>query len=107
MAHVRRAFGPPWVTLVDGLIEGRARIDGATVAPHSFIPSLAGKIVGLADQRLALLPSPADREAKTVVIARDFAISFVSALRSPPDNGRWWDCGPWRDVPVGAIAGNF
>ena len=32
----------------------------------------------------------ADRSAKMFVMARDFAISFVSALRSPPEIGGWW-----------------
>jgi hypothetical protein len=31
----------------------------------------------------------AERSAKMRVIARDFEISFVSALRSPPEIGGW------------------
>jgi len=46
----------PWVTAVHGLIDGRARIDGAAVRPHAFIPTLTGEVVSLANQRLALAP---------------------------------------------------
>jgi hypothetical protein len=46
-----RAFDlKPWVAAVDGLINCRARIDGAAIAPHLFIPALAGEVVRFADQ---------------------------------------------------------
>jgi hypothetical protein len=46
----------PWEAAVDGLIDGRARIDWSAVAPHLFIPALTGEVVGFPDQRLALAP---------------------------------------------------
>jgi len=46
----------PRISAVDGLINGRARIDGAAVAPHLFIPALTGKVVGFPDQRFAVEP---------------------------------------------------
>jgi hypothetical protein len=74
----------PWVGTVDGLIDGRAGIDRAAIAPHAFIPGLASEVVRAS-------PSArfsAYRSAKMCVMARDFESSFVRALRSPPDSGR-------------------
>jgi hypothetical protein len=52
-----RAFDfQPWEAAVDGLIYRRARIDGATVAPHPFIPALTGEVVRFPDQCFALAP---------------------------------------------------
>jgi hypothetical protein len=48
------ALGRPSLSAVDGLINGRARIDRSAVAPHAFIPALTGEVVGFPDQRLAL-----------------------------------------------------
>ena len=46
----------PWEAAVDGLIDGRRRIDGAAIRAYPFIPALTGEVVGLPDQRLALTP---------------------------------------------------
>src|SRR5450759_2200428 len=43
----------PWVTAVDRLIYRGARINGAAVAPHAFVPALTGEVIGFADQCLA------------------------------------------------------
>jgi hypothetical protein len=59
----------------------------AAVAPHLFIPTVTGKVVGFADQRLALAPLLCRSLGKIFVMARDFESSFVRALRSPPDRG--------------------
>src|ERR1700678_2112789 len=44
----------PGEAAVDGLIDCRARIDGTAVAPHTFVPRLAGEVVGFPDQPVAL-----------------------------------------------------
>jgi hypothetical protein len=40
------------IASIDGLIDGRARIDGAAVSPEAFIEGLASVTVGLFDQSL-------------------------------------------------------
>jgi hypothetical protein len=58
------------------------------VLRHSFA-SLAHDL-GLSEPTISASPSrrfSADLSAKMCVMARDFEISFVSALRSPPDSG--------------------
>lgn len=46
----------PGKTTVDGLVDGRRRIDRFAVRPHPLVPAFAEKPVGLLDQRFALGP---------------------------------------------------
>jgi hypothetical protein len=46
----------PGEAAVDGLVDGRRRINRLAVAPHPLVPASAEKFVGLLDQRFALRP---------------------------------------------------
>ena len=46
----------PGEAAVDGLVDGRRRIDRFAVAPHPLVPTFAKQLVGLLDHRLALGP---------------------------------------------------
>ena len=72
---------------IDGLVDGRRRLDRLAVGPHSLIPGFAKQLVSLLQHRLGLARISADCAARMLVIARAFPSSFSRAFLSPPERG--------------------
>ena len=86
----------PGEAAIDGLVDGRGRIDRFAVARHPLVPLSQSSLSACRIIADALARISADCAARMLAIARALPSSFWRALRSPPDTGVGWCFGAIR-----------
>ena len=86
----------PGEAAIDGLVDGRRRVDRFAVARHPLVPLSQSSLSACRIIAYALARISADCAARILAIARALPSSFSRALRSPPDRGVGWCFGAIR-----------